>query len=1061
MLKKIFFLHLFISILFHHEIQAQNEIQRYRSKTNIHYWKNRKPYEGYWQQDVFYTIKANVDDKTDIVSGKEELVYYNNSPDDLSVLYFHLYSNANAKGSYLEDLYKNNNYHLKFGKYREQGLGTEVTKMLVNGQNVKTELDNTILKVSLNQPLRSGDSITINVDFKTYFDKEAIRNRMKFFSSGNGCKHYDMVHWYPRISVYDKKFGWDTDQHMDHEFYGDFGGFHVEITVPNNYILDGTGAMINEPEVLPIPLREQLDIRNFYKKPWNEPSKEIIKRDSTTKTWKFSAINVHDVAYTFDPTYRIGEAHYGNVRCIALVQEPHAIGWARAAEYVAKIIETNSRNIGEYAYPKMIAADAQDGMEYPMITLDGGYDPEFRSLFIHEISHNWFFGMLGSNETYRAFMDEGFTQFYTVDTWENIEGKYEIEAIDKSKYIQQYQQKTIARESNAYYSYYNSALKGEEVTLNTHSDGFNGGIRHGGGYGQVYTKTATMLFNLRYVLGEQLFTQAMQNYFTQWKMCHPYPEDFRNSIINFTHVDLNWFFDQWLETNKSIDYTVKKIKHIKGTDDYEITFKRKGMQMPLDFTVFSRDSSAKNYHIPNNWFTKATSATVLPRWIGWDKVKPTYTAKLHVPGKIERVVIDTSNAMADVNMINNSSKKKVAFHFDSKIWNLPDRAHYEVFVRPSIWYNGFDGLKFGLHANGNYMNYKHVFESGLWFNSGFAQNYLANENFNTYDAISFYVNYKNPIDKVMKKTSFIAHLRELDGLSMASVALEKRSNNEKNRFTVQLKSMLRDVGKDLTYLIYKNHWTPGKINNSVQLSFERDLNYKKGNGKFLVNLRSPFLYSDYDFSALNSTWITKSKFRFANINTRLFGQLGTGSVIPMESQLYVAGANPEDLMDNKYTRSMGFFPNFDFGNVTNHFAAGGGLNLRGYMGYLLYGGDVNELPVYNYKGMSGAAANLEIEIDKMLFLQKAFFKNSLKFTPYFFADAGVINTNQPGQGLAFSNVMADAGAGIALTIQRWWKLQTVKPLTIRADFPVFINRLPYAEKDYFQFRWMIGVNRAF
>jgi hemolysin activation/secretion protein len=127
----------------------------------------------------------------------------------------------------------------------------------------------------------------------------------------------------------------------------------------------------------------------------------------------------------------------------------------------------------------------------------------------------------------------------------------------------------------------------------------------------------------------------------------------------------------------------------------------------------------------------------------------------------------------------------------------------------------------------------------------------------------------------------------------------------------------------------------------------------------------------------------------------------------------------------------------------------------------LYGGDVNELPVYNYKGLSGASANLEIEIDKLLFLQKALFKNSLKFTPYLFADAGVINTNQPGQALAFSNVMADAGAGIALTIQRWWKLQTVKPLTIRADFPVFINRLPYAEKDYFQFRWMIGVNRAF
>jgi hypothetical protein len=127
------------------------------------------------------------------------------------------------------------------------------------------------------------------------------------------------------------------------------------------------------------------------------------------------------------------------------------------------------------------------------------------------------------------------------------------------------------------------------------------------------------------------------------------------------------------------------------------------------------------------------------------------------------------------------------------------------------------------------------------------------------------------------------------------------------------------------------------------------------------------------------------------------------------------------------------------------------------MGYLLYSGDVNGVPHYNYKGLSGASASVEIEVHKI----KAIVKNTFKFTPYLFADAGVINTNYVGENVAVSNVMADAGAGLALTIQRWWKLQTVKPLTIRADFPVFINRLPYAENDYLQFRWMIGVNRAF
>ena len=328
------------------------------------------------------------------------------------------------------------------------------------------------MKVWLQTPLKPGESITFNIKFKTFFDNdEIIRNRMKLYGAF-GYKHFNLVHWYPRISVYDAKQGWDTDQHMDHEFYGDFGSFHVELTLPNQYICDGTGALQNEKEVLSAELRQKLDIANFAKKPWNSAPSEIIKPDGTYKTWIFNAINVHDAAYTFDPTYRIGEVMAGNVRCIALVQEPHAVNWQNAAKYVAKVIENNSKNIGPYAYPKMIAADADDGMEYPMITLDGGSDPGYRGLFIHEISHNWFFGMVGSNETYRAFLDEGFTQFYTCDGWENIEGKYNIYPKTKSAYVRNHTDSLYYRETNAYLRFINDAIRGDETTLNTHSDCF-------------------------------------------------------------------------------------------------------------------------------------------------------------------------------------------------------------------------------------------------------------------------------------------------------------------------------------------------------------------------------------------------------------------------------------------------------------------------------------------------------------------------------------------------------------------------------------------------------------
>ena len=1040
---------------------GQNEQDYYRSSSNKYYWKNRKPYDGYWQQDVNYKIKAELNDSLDIVSGKMTLNYYNNSPDVLEFVYFHLYSNANCKDSYLEDLYKNNNYQLKFGKYRKQGLGTRVEKIESKGKMLKSELDNTILKVYLNEPILPGNSASFDIDFKTYFDTEAIRNRMKLFRSGK-FKHFDIVHWYPRISCYDRKSGWDTDQHMDHEFYGDYGSFDVEMTLPNDYIIDGTGVLVNETEVLPEDLRKKLDISNFSKKPWNSEPDVLIGRTGI-KTWKFSATNVHDVAYSADPTYRIGEVTWNGIRCIALAQESHAAGWQRAAQYVAKIIETNSKLIGMYAYPKMIAADAADGMEYPMITLDGGYDPSFRSLFIHEISHNWFFGMLGSNETYRAFMDEGFTQFYSSYTWEHIEGKYDLYFTSKSKYINEFSEKELAREGEAYMGYYNSVNRGEEVTLNTHSDGFNGGIRHGGGYSQVYTKTATMLYNLQYVLGDSLFDAAMQHYFNQWKMCHPYPEDMRASIINFTHVDLNWFFDQWLETTKTIDYSVKKVKK-KKDNLYEITFERKGMQMPVDFTVFASDSSAQNFHIPNNWFEKKTNAKILPRWIGWDKVKKTYTASIEVPGKIINVVIDTSNRLADIDYTNNRWKKNTKTRFDSKIWNMPDRTHYELFWKPALWYNGFDGLKFGVNINGSYLNKKNIFDLTVFSNTGVLQSGLDSaDRFNTFDNFSILASYKTSTDKFIKKSAFYTNLKISEGLHSLLAGFEKKSNNEAYRFYLQLKAMYRDFEGDTYYLFHRKEWLINKFNNSLQAGVDHPYTYRRGSGMINFQLRSPIIYSDYDFSSISLSCINKNNLGRIKINTRFFAQLGSGNSIPFESQLYVYGANPEDMMEDKFTRSAGILPSQwgGFGVQTNHLLAGGGLNLRGFGGYLLPHYGNNDVVRYVYKGTSGAALNTEIEFGEIIRLKSGWLKNNFKFVPYLFADAGVINVNYSFQPLQFSNILADAGVGCALTIKRWWKLQTTKPFTIRFDMPLFINKLPYVEKDYFQFRWMLGINRAF
>ncbi len=664
---------------------------------------------------------------------------------------------------------------------------------------------------------------------------------------------------------------------------------------------------------------------------------------------------------------------------MALVQEPHASRWQNATSYTAKVIKTYSEDFGMYIYPKMIVADARDGMEYPMLTLDGGQDPEYRGLLAHEIGHNWFFGMVGNNETYRAALDEGFTQFITSWALERIDGKYIIQSPPKSPYVEKHLRPTVSRNIRVYNTYINDAARASDATVNTHSDEFDGGLAHEGGYRQVYYKTATMLYNLQYVLGDSLFLASMQHYFNQWKVCHPYLEDFRSSIINFSHVDLNWFFDQWMETTKTIDYKFVEIEKENEPNEYSVEFKRIGaMQMPIDFSVYT-DSAEYKFHIPNNWFVKKTAATVLPRWIGWGKVKPKYEAKINVPGKITNVVIDPSERLADVNMLNNSKKIPVRMEFDSKIYNTSDWTAYEIFYRPELWYNGYDGLKLGWHVNGNYLNNHHIFDATLWLNTGLAQANIPKEvYFNKYDNLNFRVNYRTATDKFMKGSSIYLSAKALDGLNAYEFGFDRNDKSEKNKVYMFFKSMYRMNEHTLNYLLLPGEWGIEKYNNTINLGIEHTYSYGFGEGSINLNTRSSALESSYDYTLVSLTAINKNILaNKVNFNTRTYIQYGTGSNWASESSLFLAGASPEELMDNKYTRSQGFFaPSMaSIGTEPNNFQYGGGLNLRGYAGYLAPEVDKQGNLVMSYKGSSGAAINAELEFSDLINFKPKLFRN--------------------------------------------------------------------------------------
>jgi len=1033
----------------------------FRSADNPLYWQNREHATDYWQQDVHYRIAANVDEQTDIISATMELSYWNNSPDTLHEVFFHLYQNAFQPGSYHDLLDGAQGKKNRFGKYEAEGKGTEVISMSVNGKEAKQELDNTILRIIPTEPILPNSKTEFKFEFKTYFDQGSMGRRMKKFQSGD-FTHFDGVHWYPRISVYDPKFGWTTDQHLGQEFYGDFGTFDVALTFASNYIVEATGFLLNRDVVLPQELRAKLDLKNFADKPWDEPATEIIPYDTTEhKTWIFHAENVHDFAFTADPTYRIGETEWNGIKCIALAQEGHASGWQNAADYTAKTIKAFSEGIGMYNYHKMIVADAEDGMEYPMLTLDGDADPYYRGLLVHEIGHNWFYGQVGNNETYRAALDEGFTQYLTVYGLRKIDGDTVVTEEPSGWYRKKFTKDVLAIDDEIYQGFMRSAMRYRDPQLNTHSDHFENNYMHG--YGHVYYKTATMLYNLEYVLGDTLFNRAMQHYFDEWKFRHPYFDDFRNSIIRFTKVDLNWFFDQWMETTNHIDYSVKRIQK---TDDgtYRIRFKRIGeMQMPIDFTVIDKNDSIHRFHIPNTWFVKETDATVLPKWTGFADLNRVHEAQVIVPDGIKQVIIDPTTRLADVNMLDNSSYTPLSIEFDHQVYNSPDWRKYELSARPDFWYNGFDGLKFGLHVNGGHYNLHHVFNAFVWANSGFGQWDLApTVRPNQFMPVNFLFNYRTSLARYWKNSQVEVSGRMLDGLYNAELGFQKKTLSEKTTFRLYYRVLYRNNDRDVAYLLNRNTWNANMWNNSFNLDVKHTYRYSSGNGELNIGLRSSSLGSDYDYHQLKLEAKNSTKLWRLILKTRAFAQLGTGSNWAPESQLYVGGANPEEMMYNKYTRSAGIFPSAwaAFKETTNHLQYGGGLNLRGYVGYLAPE-ELKDGVVLAYAGNSGAAINAELEFDEIFGLRPWWTRNWLDVDMYLFGDLGFISTNKPGQQLAFAKPRADAGVGASVTIKKWGALDKVKPLTIRVDMPVFLNRTPALDSNPWAFRWMLGISRAF
>ena len=382
---------------------------------------NGAPGLGYWQQQVDYKTEAELFPETKMLVGKEKITYFNNSPDTLKFLVWHLYQNIFKKG------FDSDGMEEIVGRVMTNTKGITIKKISIGNTILKTEIDRTIMETKLPNPLFPKTSIEIYVEWEYEIPNVAS---LRTGSSGND---FGICQWYPQIAVYDDQRGWDRDQYLGQgEFYLDYGNWDSKITVPANFVVCATGLLQNTNEVLTAEQVKRFNsitsqnVIQIIPSTETDTSRNNLKKEK--RTWHFTAKDVRDFAWAASPRY-VWDATLtnNNVRIYAFyykgedsVLAPYrwresnnkVSNWDDGANMAKHAIEYFSKNYGNYIYPQAtVVTGPVGGMEYPMFIFAGSGDPFTNGLYgviAHELGHEWYPMMIGSHETNYAFMDEGF-----------------------------------------------------------------------------------------------------------------------------------------------------------------------------------------------------------------------------------------------------------------------------------------------------------------------------------------------------------------------------------------------------------------------------------------------------------------------------------------------------------------------------------------------------------------------------------------------------------------------------------------------------------------------------
>jgi hypothetical protein len=598
-----------------------------------------RPGRNYWQLWTDYNINARLDSATSVVSGRETLTFRNNSDSAMRSVVLRLDQN----------IFRPEAPHVSAMDALTDGM--RITRLVVNGQTLPVNdtlgnpipgttrrtaplsrtLKQTSARIPLSAPIAAHSSGTIEAEWSFQVPRT---DGPRGFRMGRWADTlYQVAQWYPRLAVFDdlREGGWDTDPYLGNgEFYNNFGHFDVSIDVPAGWIVGATGVLQNPTEVLTPIARERLShvlesdsTRTIVSAAERGPGKSTAMGTNGRLVWRFVADTVGDFAWATANQFvwdasRATIPGRGPVPFNVMYLPGHAQAYADGPHVVRHALEYYSKLWMPYAFPQLTMVDGPElGMEYPMFIMSAVFAAD------HETGHEWWPMMVGVNETWYGWMDEGFNQYMNILSDADRDHKpYTLDSLGLSY----------------------GRISGNELEPTLMWDENYAGPLYGF---TAYGKAPLMLSSLGGVVGDSAVWRAMSDYAKAWRFKHPSPWDYANFMSNALHQDLGWFWNYWLFTNESVDGSIQNVQT--SGRRTAVTIRQSGqMPSPIILKVEFATTGSAIRPMPNSRIVDATTAIVTWPVDVWFAGNRTFTANLDFGGRaITRITLDPNGRFPD------------------------------------------------------------------------------------------------------------------------------------------------------------------------------------------------------------------------------------------------------------------------------------------------------------------------------------------------------------------------------------------------------------------------------